>query len=227
MATSGTYAFDPSLADIVLDAFDRIQIRPAAITLDHMLSARRSLNQTFVIWSNQGINLWLIDQQSFTLVPGQNAYTIDASTVCVLETWVRNVATQIDTFMTPISRSDWAALADKNTAVTLPSTYWFNRTNPPVVYVWGTPNTSGYEIRYYRMRQLQDANPQGTETPDIPYRFEEALCSRLAAFLSMKWKNELFKDLDAYAKEQWGIAVGEDRERVVWNIAPQTSDYFR
>lgn len=393
MATSGTYAFDPSLADIVLDAFDRIQVRPAAITVDHMASARRSLNQIFVRWANRGLNLWLIDEQVVTLNTGQYNYAVPGSTVMMLETWVRQyqmgnvqsvvpvvgttiasdsvvvtlsdhglvaglwvaipiyvavggvvlqgfyqvdtvpsdstftitadgdatasvvgggavpvyattlnsatitatlaahglspgqvftvhvativggvqllgdytiasvptantltfvaqqvagsvgsqsendglveIATQstanlpVDTFMTPISRTDWAALSVKNQPTSLPTTYYFDRTTPPSVNVWGTPNlNSPMELHYFRMRQLQDANPQGTQTPDIPYRFEEALCADLAYMLAIKWKQEAAEALLAYSKEVWAEAAGEDRERVVLNIAPMLSEYY-
>jgi hypothetical protein len=129
--------------------------------------------------------------------------------------------------MTPISRSDWAALAVKNQPVSLPTSYWFDRTSPPTVYLWGTPTfTDPLELHYFRMRRVQDANPQGTQTPDIPYRFEEALCADLAFMLAMKWKQEIAQDLKAYAMEVWGEAAGEDRERVVLNMAPQTSSLY-
>lgn len=393
MSTSGTYSFSPSLADIVLDAFDRIQIRPAALTPDHMMSARRSLNQVFVRWASRGLNLWAIDEQVVTLNTGQYNYAVPNSTVMMLETWVRQyqmgsvqdtapvvsttissdsvtvtlanhglvaglwvtipiyvsvggviiqgfyqvvtvpsdstftitaddsatssvvgggavpvyattansetvtvtlashglspgqvytvhvvtvvggiqllgdytvataptsgtltfsalntagavtsmaensgnmqVATQstanlpVDTFMTPISRTDWAALSIKNQPVSLPTTYYFDRTAPPSVNIWGTPSLSSpMELHYFRMRQLQDAVPQGTETADIPYRFDEVLCAELAYMLAIKWKPESAQDLLAYAKEVWLEASSEDRERVTLQLAPTLSGYY-
>lgn len=393
MATSGTYAFSPSLADIVLDAFDRIQIRPAALTVDHMASARRSLNQIFVRYANRGLNLWAIDEQVVTLNNGQYNYAVPNSTVMMLETWVRQyqmgavedvtpsitttlgsasvvvtladnglvaglwtaipiytsvggiilqgfytvdscttntftitadsvatasvvaggavpvydstindetilvtlsahgflpgetytvhvqttvggisllgdytilttptantltfdalnpagstetvsentglmeISTQsaqnlpVDTFMTPISRTDWAALSIKNQPTSLPTTYYFDRTSPPTVNIWGTPNltNSPMELHYFRMRQLQDANPQGTQTPDIPYRFEEVLCADLAFMLAMKWKQDIAPALKDYAAECWAEAASEDRERVILSLAPQMDNLY-
>ena len=57
MTTSGTTTFAPSGADLVLEAFERLQIRAAEITADHMVSARRSMNLVQVRWANRGTNL--------------------------------------------------------------------------------------------------------------------------------------------------------------------------
>ena len=89
MTTSGTYTFDPTYVDIVLDAFDRIEIRPSAITPDHMFSAKRSTNQLLVRFANRGINFWAVDEQTVTLNEGQGLYNCPSSTVMMLETWVR------------------------------------------------------------------------------------------------------------------------------------------
>ena len=241
MSTTGTYSFNPAIADLVLDAFDRLQIRPAAITQDHMASALRSTNLLQVRWSNRGINLWAVDEQTILVNTGQYIYPIttttanitDNGTVAVLETWYRQNAglpDQYDTFLQPISRTDWAQLAIKNQPVAIPTSYWFDRLSPtPIIYLWGTPTfTSGpVELHFFRMRQLQDSSIQNNVTPDIPYRFEEAWVADLAVMLAIKWKPEIAKDLVAYAKEVWAEAIGEDRERVVLNLAPQISCYYQ
>lgn len=241
MATSGTYLFSPAIADLVLDSFDRIQIRPAALTQDHMASARRSTNLIQVRWSNRGINLWAEDEQVINLVSGQSAYGIntttpsitDNGTTAVLETWFRQnpgLASQVDTWMQPISRTDWSTLSVKNQPVSIPTSYWFERIAPtPVIHLWGTPTfTSGsYELHFFRMRQLQDANVAGNVTPDVPYRFEECFCADLAYMLAMKWRPTSASELLTYAKEVWAEAAGEDRERVTLNLAPHFESYYQ
>ncbi len=395
MTTSGTYTFDPALVDIVLDAFDRIQIRPAALTPDHMLSARRSLNQLFVRFSNNQINLWKVDEQTVILNAGQGEYDVPGSTISMLETWIRSyqmnateslttdmtttisdsevvvevgdssgltngmyitvpiyvsvgglivqgtyqiveipsatavtidagsdatatvanggavpvydttaasstvtvtladhgftsgdtytvhvltevgglslqgdytvasvptsgtltfdagsdagstatesendgemqVATQNsdafpqDRMLMPISRTDWAAIPNKTQTGGYPTTYWFDRTISPTVNIWLIPDGSVVqELHYFRVVQLQDANPQGTQTADVPYRFQEAVCAGLAYFLAGKWKPEVAADLKAYFAEVWAEAMSEDRERVVLNMLPQIGAYYQ
>lgn len=394
MTSSGTYSFDPSLVDIVLDAFDRIQIRPAAITPDHMMSARRSLNQLQVRWSNNQVNLWTVVEESTLLNTGQAEYAVPANTVTMLDTWIRTyqmnasesttpacsttlgdsevevtlvdhglqagwyavlpiyvsvgglilqgtypvvsvqsadvftvdagsnatatvvlggavpeyatvaasetvtttledhgfvggdtytvhvltevgglslqgdyvvltvpdadtltfsageeagttdsafendgemqVATQNgdvvpqDRVMTPMSRTDYAALPNKTQQGGYPTAYWFDRVDPPTVTVWQVPNgTLVQEMHYFRARQLQDANPQEIETPDIPYRFEEALCAGLAYLLAVKWKPDAAEALKTYYGEVFEEAISEDRERVTLNALPQTTGYYQ
>ena len=394
MATSGTYTFDPALVDIVLDAFDRIQIRPSAITPDHMLSARRSLNQLFVRFSNNQVNLWKVDEQTVLLNEGQGEYDVPGSTISMLETWIRSyqmnalesltvacstedgsdqvvvgmadhgmvvgnyctipiyvavggvivqgtyqvvevpsadeftievdsnatstvadggavpvydttvdldtitvtltahgfvpgdtytvhVLTEVgglqlqgdytilatptadtltftassaaastdsvsendgemqvgaqnpdafpqDRMLMPISRTDWAAIPNKTQTGGYPTSYWFDRTVSPTVNVWLVPDgTIVSELHYFRVAQLQDANPQGTETADVPYRFQEAVCAGLTYMLAMKWKPEAAEALKAYFGEVWSEAMKEDRERVILNLSPQYGAYFQ
>lgn len=394
MAVSGTFAFDPTLADITLTAFGRIQVRPAAITTDHMLSARRNLNLVLVRFANRGINLWAVDEQTVLINQGQIEYDVPASTVTMLDTWVRqyqfigpqdatpaltttNLSTSVlvdagfvhdlsvgdyvlipiytaeggvvlqgtytvvtvpstttftvtaaaaatssvgpggavpsyattatsqivvitlpahgftsgdvytvhvpltvggvylagdytitvltaDTFsfdsgqtaattdsafenagemqispqapgvspldriMYPISRTTWASQPNKFTQGSTPTVYWFNRTNPPTVNIWQpSDGTIVQELHYFRMKQLMDANPQGTQTPDVPYRFEETLTAHLAYFLAMEWLLASAQPLKEYADETWVEAAHEDRERVTLDLTPDISAYFR
>lgn len=394
MTTSGTYAWNPTVTDIVLDAFERIQIRPAAITPDHLFSARRSLNQLFVRFNNVDINLWAVDEVTTILNAGQGEYDVPASTVSMLETWIRSyqmnaleslttdmsttitdsevvveigdssglqngmyltipiyvavggliiqgtypiveipsntavtidagsnatatvanggavpvydttassptvtvtlaahgfvagdtytvheltvvgglslqgdyvvatattntltfdagsdagstatesenggemqVATQNysvspqDRIMAPISRTDWAALPNKLQEGGYPTSYWFDRTDPPTVNIWQVPNgTIVQELHYFRMRRIQDADPTGTQTADVPNRFEEALCAGLAYMLAVKWLPASAEALKAYFDEVWAEAQKSDRERVVLNVAPNTQSYYQ
>ena len=74
MATSGTYAFDMPIGDVVIEAFDRCEVRGTALTRNHMLSARRSINLELLEWSNRGVNLWAVKPFSLQIVVGQATY---------------------------------------------------------------------------------------------------------------------------------------------------------
>src|SRR5690242_13319321 len=112
MSTSGTTAFGLSGADLVLEAFDRLQIRPSEITADHMVSARRSMNLVQVRWTNRGTNLWKVDPAAaptpIALVQGTAQYALTADTIMVLDAYIRTTDSQgnpADRIITPLSRT--------------------------------------------------------------------------------------------------------------------------
>lgn len=91
MTTSGTSAFQLTVPDLVLEAFDRLQVRLPALTLEHLVSARRSLGLVFSSrWSNRGVNLWAVAIDTIPLVQGVATYTLPADTIMVLDAYLRN-----------------------------------------------------------------------------------------------------------------------------------------
>lgn len=392
MTTSNSYQYDPALSDIVIDAFGRIQVRAAELTPDHMISARRALNQILVRWSNRGVNLWVIDEQSIVLSSGEGTYSVLSNTITMLDTFVRlyqlgspqditpsfsttnnsttvtvnltdhgalagywtsinlpvsvggiilygfyqvasvtstdaytitagdtatstvtnggavpvfdttaqsttvtvtlanhgynpgesfqvniltdvgglvlqgpytidtvptsstftftalyvagftdtqsendgdaqiavqvSTAQPVDRILAPMSRTDYASLAVKETEGA-PTSFWYDRTIDQTVKVWPVPDANGpYELRFYRMRQIQTANPQGGETADVPYRFTEALVAGLSAQLAMTWQPQLYEQMKAIAEEVWDEAASADVESVRLNMQPDMSTYF-
>lgn len=393
MTSSGTYAFSPHNADILLDAFERIQVRSSSITQEHMVSAAYSAQMVLVRWANRGVNLWAVDQQVVPLNQGQITYDVPSNTVMMLETVLRTyqlstaedftpafattlgdtevtvtladhgfvvdgwfqvvipvaiggliiqgfyqvtsvtststftfdaasaatataasggtvpsfamtagdatvtttltahgyvagetftvqisttvggvvlqgdytitsvptadtftfeatysagstetvsendgdtqIAGQdsttqpIDRLLTPMSRTDYAAIANK-TYQGIVTSYYFDRTISPTVTLWLSPDANGpYELRYNRMRQLQDAALIGSQTMDMPYRFLEAFTAALAAHLAIKWRPEAFDKLAEYAQGAWDEAAYEDRQRVQLSVTPDLSGYYR
>lgn len=228
MTSSGTYNFNPSLTEIILDGYDRLQIRGPEVTAPQIVSARRSLNYVLTRMANLGINLWAVDLQSVALVQGTVTYNVDPSTVTVLDVYRRITSggTTQDIVLSSLSRTDYASIPNKGTQAP-PTSYWFDRTLAPTITLYPAPDASStYTLYYYRMRQLQDANPKNSQTADIPYRFQEMLASALAAHLAMKWKPDMAQALQAYSDKVWAEAALEDRERVSLYITPTLDGYF-
>lgn len=227
MTTSGVYVSSPDLGDIVVDAFERIQIRQSMITSEHMTSARRSLNFMMTRFDNLGINLWAVDLEEFPVLADTLTYNCEESTVTTLDVYRHEVSTGIDILLAPLSRTDYASIPNKE-QTGVPTSYWFNRQTPiPTITIWQGADESGlWTIKYYRMRQLQYADPKNGQTADIPIRFAEALCAGTAAHLAMKWKPESAQGLMAYSDKVWAEAASEDRERVPLRIAPDIYSYY-
>ena len=77
MATSGTYAYNPSLGEVVLYAYNLCEIRNTAIAQEHMEAARMASNLLLANWSNRGVNLWAVDLQQVNF--NQTPTTLSAS----------------------------------------------------------------------------------------------------------------------------------------------------
>ena len=128
MATSGTTTFNPSIDDIIEEAYERTNIRGAR-TGYQLKSARRSLNILLSEWGNRGIHLWKIKLASVPLVEGQALYNWTSDTTNfptdisdVLEAYVRNNTTAtapVDTALSKIDRSTYSALPNKLSKVHL------------------------------------------------------------------------------------------------------------
>lgn len=135
-------------------------------------------------------------------------------------------ADPIDRIMYPISRTDYASLPDKIQQGS-PTTFWFDRTTQPILYVWQVPDGNGpYVIQFYRTRVVQDVTLAYGQNLDMPPRFFEAACAEVAAHLAIKWKPELVDKLTLYAKDAWTEAAAEDRERVTFYLSPQFDSYY-
>jgi hypothetical protein len=88
--------------------------------------------------------------------------------------------------------------------------------------LWPIPDKdSTYTIEYFYMRRIQDAG-QGSETPDMPFRFLPCLVAGLAYYIAMKVP-ELGSRLGVLKEsyeEQFALAAGEDREKTSSHFVP-------
>ena len=90
MPASGQYNFAPDIASTVATAYSRIQVRRAAITIEHMADARIALNLILADYGAlRGVNLAQVDQISYGLPPGLATIILPANTVDLLDTYLR------------------------------------------------------------------------------------------------------------------------------------------
>jgi len=230
MTTSGTYAFNPSLGELTLYAFNLCGIRNTAIVQEHMTSARMATNLMCARWSNQGVNLWKVDLVSTALVTGQSTYNVDANTVMMLDAYISNDATgdNIDRIILPVSRTEYASYPNKEQQG-FPTIYWFDRLLSPTVTLWPVPNVDNgpQTLNYYRVIQIQDANFVSGQTVDIPYLWLEAFALGLAQRLAMVWSPDKLPLLKPLADEAYEIAASQNVEQAQQYISPQIAGYFR
>lgn len=221
-----TGAYQPTLSDLSLDAWERCGIQAGALTTTHFISMRRSMNLVLSRWANRGINLWKVNLISVPCVAGQANYAVDPMTIDVLDTFVTTTSGSIssDIVLHSMSRNEFAALPNKAQAGR-PTSYWYDRLLKPTMTLWPVPDST-YTLNYYQFVQINTMNPTMGATSDVPYAFLEAFTAGLAAHLAIKWAPERAVTLDAYAKETWIEAAEENREKVTMHMSPSLSGYF-
>lgn len=228
MATSGTYTFNPSLGELVIYSYQNIGVRPTAILQEHMDSARMATNMMLARWANQGVNLWCVDLVTTPLVQGTSTYAVDSNTVMILDAYISTVndGVSTDRIILPISRTEYASYPNK-AQQGFPTTYWFDRLISPTVTIWPVPDGSQTNLKYYRVRQLQDSNLQNAEQVEIPYLWLEAFADGLAYRLARIWNPQIAPALKGQADESYDIASRQNVETAQQYISPMISGYYR
>jgi hypothetical protein len=217
MATSGTTDFNLSIDDIIEEAFERCGMRPTAGY--QLASARRSLNLVFLDWANRGLNLWTIEQATYSLTQGTKEITLPTDTVNVLEAIIRQSSQGVNTdvYIERISREDYLNVPDK-TSEARPAQFYVERTSTPKVYFYPAADQA-YTFVYYRIRRIQDAGIY-TNTTDINFRFLPCLVSGLAFQLSLKYAPDRAQALKALYDEDFNRAALEDRDTASVQFVP-------
>jgi hypothetical protein len=229
MATSGTYSYNPGLGELTLYAYNLIGIRNTSVLQEHMEAARMAANMLLSRFSNQGVNLWAVDLVTTPLIAGQSTYSVDANTVVMLDAYIETDngnGQPIDRLILPISRTEYASYPNKEQQG-FTTTYWFDRLLSPTVTLWPVPDGTTTSLKYYRVRQIQDANLQGGQTVEIPYMWLEAFAFALAQRLAMIWAPEKAMMLKPLADESYAIAAAQNVETAQQYISPIISGYFR
>lgn len=229
MASSGTYAFNPSNADAVVGAYGRIGIRRPELLTEHMVDGYRQANLALVKLSNFQPNLWTEETQEVELTDGTATYTLEARTVMVLIATIRTGSgvTQNDRVLGPMSAVEYQAIPNK-ASEGFPSIYWFNRQITPTITLWLVPDADDtYTLRLQTVRQVQDVNLASGETADLPYRWYDWFEAEIAYRLSRAYKPELEDKRKADAEAALAIAATQDVENVDMSIIPGISGYYR
>lgn len=222
MATTGTYSFDPDIAEIFDEAFERAGIAPQAIGASHVRSALRSLK--FMLnseWSTIGVRQWQIQQgtQQMTSV-GQTSFTLPVGAIDIMQAVLRRDGVDIE--MTALSRSDYLVIPDKNVRGR-PDRYFVDRqAGTRTVYFWQAAENTTDVIVYDYFRQMEDAGRM-SNTLQMPVYALEACVTGLAYNLAVKFNIERAGGLrvayggEAYPHRIDGGALErmrqEDRER--------------
>jgi len=227
IATSGTYQYFPSTAELVHIAFARCNIRRTALTETHYQDAIIEFNALQSVFNNLGPNLAQVDLQNIPLTQGVATYSIPAETITILDVFLRYSSPAIDRYMWPISRTEYDSIPNKSQQG-FPNQYWFDRLIAPTITLYFVPDGNGpYTLYYHRFRQVQDAVYTGALNPEVPNRAIDALIAGLAHRLSRIYAQPLEAARKADAAEAFAIYSRQDVENAPLYLTPAVSGYWR
>lgn len=194
-----------------------------------MADARLATNLMLGAWGNSTPNLWKVSEIVVPLIQGTATYDVPPSVIMVLDAFLRiSAATSqpIDRIIWPISRTEYASIPNKEQQ-SPPTVFWFDRLTAPTITLWQVPDENGpYELHYFSVTQIFDANLSNGETPDLPIRWMDAFAWGLAARLAVSYALDRAVSLDAKAKESLLLAQTQDTENVPLMLAPSLYNYY-
>ena len=226
MATSGTHNFTLDIADILEDAYERIdsELRSG---YDYR-TARRSLDLLLLEWQNKGLNLWTVKNASLPLISGTQEYTLPNEQLDIIEGLLRTDAgdtnSQTDLSMRRVSVSTFARQTNKLTQGR-PTQYWISRAPEAItIHVWPVPDGyQSYVFNYYYLERIEDTGKPASNTIDVPARYLPALTAGLAYFIGLKTPSAAPKLpilMNEYER-QWNLAADASREKASWMLRPK------
>jgi hypothetical protein len=228
MTTSSTYNFNPGLGEAVLYAFNRCGIRSAALLQEHMESARMGANMVCVDFSNRGVNLWQVDLLTTPLVQGTATYSVDPSTVVILDGYISTTSGGVttDRLILPISRTEYSSYPNKQQQG-FPTTFWNDRLLNPTVTLWPVPDGTQTSFQFYVLRQIQDANFTSGQNVDVPYLWLKCFTDALSVELAVIWAPDKVSMLSGLAELSYTRAADTNIETAQQYISPTIAPYFR
>lgn len=232
MTTTGTYAFNPSAADVVLNAYGMIGLRRAALNTEHFENAAYAAQMVGVDFTNRNPNMWALQTLEISLVEDVKEYNLQPETVAVAVTYIDtdDAGSPQTRVLGPLSSTDYASISNKEQNG-VPTSYFFNLKSPtPSLTLWPVPAaTPVYTMRVQTYRQQQDFSVRSGLTPDAPYRFLDALTFGIAARLAVYYPPEKGLDaaaLDSVYERKFALAAALDQQRVPLRLTPGIGGYF-
>jgi hypothetical protein len=227
---TGTFSFSPSAADVVGNAFRKIQIPRAELTTEHLFDAAMESNFLAIDISNRNPNGWQGEVLSQPLTQGTATYILTGRTILIpIATLVTtdssgNVTERV---LGSISRSDYATYPNKAYQAP-PTSILFQLLNPPAITLYPTPDGNGpYSVSMWSFRQMQDVDLVNGYSLDAPYRFLDSYATGLAARLAQIYRPEQADKLEALFEARFKRAAATDQEATPIAIIPGLQGYYR
>ena len=220
--------FSASNVGLAVSAYSRIGIRRTSLLAEHMADAFNEFGLMQSMLNNLQPNLWTVDLVTLPLVAGTSTYSVDPTTIMILDMYLNVTGSpdNTDRLMSPISRTEYASFPNK-TQQGSPTVFWFDRNIVQTVTLWEIPDGNSPSVQYYRCVQLGDANFANGQKPNIPNRLLDCFTAELAYRLSRIWAPALEDKRKMDAAEAWKVAATQDVENTTgFFVMPALNRYY-
>lgn len=212
MTTSGVRLFVPQFADMLSEAFSRVQIRPANVTSEHIDEAIRSANLMLIEFGNKGVHQYQLVESTIAMVAGTATYNLPAGTIDVWHAILRK--DNSDTPVWPMARSDYHSLPNKTTAGR-PFNYFSERgmvgSGTRTITLWPVPDAAD-SLRVW-VWLFAETVEKMSETLSVATEWFDAYAANLTARMAEKFAPALFEQKLALAAQAFMLANRVGRER--------------
>lgn len=228
MATSGTYSYNRTAADLAMQAFVRAGIARTDITSQHMADAQAEANLMMAAISNDVPHLFTSETYSTATVDGTASYTLPERIIDIQVAYISTTSGSVTTDRTigTFSAAEYASISNKATEGA-PTAYWLDKQITPVLYLWPVPDSANYTIKLRCLSRFQDTLLANGVDVEIPYRFWDAFTWGLAFRLAAIYKPEKAEALGRIAEQQLEKAKDQDTDHVPVRIIPNMAGYYR
>lgn len=218
MTSSGTYAFDMSGGDLVVNAFAKCGKRRAEITGEMLKNAEMEANLLNVEMTNRNPHQFALEVVTQALAADTASYDLTTRIASVALVYVTNDSDDKCRTLNQISASRYATISDKTTTSgSGPTSFWINQAQTPALYIWpliDSSDTVTYTANVLAFRQMEDFDIASGVTTDLPYRFLDVFAMGLAARLALMYAPDRAAGFEALYEKKFSRVEALDQEDV-------------
>jgi len=205
-----TTTFSMTAADIVMESMEDIGVAGESnvLTTAQLSRGLKAINMHLKLWSHQGMDGYIRNTQSVSLVSGTASYALSPRPTEVMNCYLRDDDSE-DTLMREIKKEEYEAIVDKD-AEGDPVYWWVDDSTlgTATLYTWPVIAQASYTLRVDYRRPLSDVTV-GTDVIDVRQDWLIALVAAVSNHLAPKYGK---KADPKKAGEFYGAAYGVTKQ---------------
>lgn len=218
MATSGSTSFELTRDDLIKSALRKTGVIAEGETpsTEMINNCSLSLNNIILRFSTLGMPLWKRTELPITLVAGQKDYTV-ANSLKAPQVIIKDSTGGTQYELLPKSRYDYNRLPSNTSGIPVHFTFNPNLENGTLT-IWPTPDASAATTKSLLVvyQKEFDSFVSGTNTPDFPSYWNDAIIYELAANVAPEYgvplmdRQALKQEAKLYLDQAMGYGDEED-----------------